>query len=324
MKKLVIGKILQDGGIYSGEVNENELPHSNDGVCTWGNIAYEGCWIDGLMSGIGTLYESGKVKYRGFWWKGELVHVFGTEDPPKPEDKLPKNKNKIAALLVGCNYEGSDCPLLCCVNEVNEIGKKLSQIGVDVTVLRNASVKEIERGLIALSNKDKEYDNVLFYFSGHGGIYGGYHLLTDINGFPMALETNVVGHFCKSSYKNIIIIHDACNVILPITQDAIDDIHCGKQMFIENHMHERNILYAFSSLNGNPSWASGTNQIGMFALAFIENIHKKNVPVIKMFENITKFVVDYSKKEHDGVILEIPNITKALFDEEFCLYSPEE
>lgn len=322
--KTVIGLELSDGGIYSGEVNASGKPHSDDGTCTWGNRAYIGCWINGQMSGVGTWYESGKVKYRGFWWKGELLHVFGTEEPSKPEDVLPKNKNKIAALLVGCNYEDGIKPLSYCVNEVTEIGKKLSQIGVDVTVLKNASKEEIERGLATLSQKDAKYDHALFYFSGHGAIYGGYHLLQDINGDPMALETNVIRTFHEKKFKNIIIVHDACNVIIPITQDGIDELRNQEQMIINNHMHARNILYAFSSLNGNPSFDMGKNQLGMFALAFIENVQKKNVPVLKMFDNITQFVIDYSQRENDGYILETPNINKTLFDDDFCLYSPEE
>lgn len=62
----------------------------------------------------------------------------------------------------------------------------------------------------------------------------------------------------------------------------------------------------------------------MFALAFIENIQKRDLPILKMFDNITRFVVDYSRKMHDGLILETPNISKTLFDDDFCFYCPEE
>lgn len=312
-----------DGGLYIGELNGNGLPHSVQASCVWPNgTSYLGSWVNGTMSGIGTLYEYGKVKYRGFWWEGELIHIFGNEEPPKPQDRLPKNKNKIAALLVGCNYERGNRPLPYCVNEVTEIGKKMSEIGIDVTILKNATKKEIERGLDELSAKDVTYDHALFYFSGHGSIYGGYHLLQDIDGEPMALETNVVRSFYEKRFKNIIIVHDACNVIAPITQSSIEELYDQEQRIINNHMHARNILYAFSSLNGNPSFAS-ENQLGMFALAFIENIQKKNVPVLRMFDNITRFVLDYSEKVH-GRYLETPNISKTLFDDTFCLYNPEE
>ena len=43
-----------------------------------------------------------------------------------------------------------------------------------------------------------------------------------------------------------------------------------------------------------------------------------------MFDNISRFVVDYSKKTKDGVILELPHVEKAIFNDDFCLYDPEE
>lgn len=316
---------LSDGGLYIGELNDHGLPHSSLATCTWPNgTAYRGSWINGTMCGVGSMYENGAIKYRGYWWKGELIHIFGTEELPRPETKLPKNKNKIAALLVGCSYEDVDKPLPCCVHEVDEIGKKMSEIGIDVTVLKNATREEIQQGLIELSNKNEKFDHAIFYFSGHGAILGGYHVLLDIESEPMALETNVIRTFNGTNYKNIIIVHDACNVILPISQETIDKLHeRGEQMYENNQTQARNVLYAFSSLNGYPSIGALDDDLGMFALAFIENIQKKNVPVIKMFDNITRFVLDYSQKVC-GRYIEIPNVTKVMFDEDFCLYEPEE
>lgn len=314
---------LSDGGLYIGELNDNGLPHSSQATCTWPNgTAYRGSWINGTICGVGTMYENGAIKYRGYWWKGELIHIFGTEELPRPETKLPKNKNKIAALLVGCSYEDGNKPLPCCVHEVDEIGKKMSAIGIDVTVLKNATREEIQQGLIELSNKNEKFDHAIFYFSGHGAILGGYHVLLDIESEPMALETNVIRTFNETNYKNIIIVHDACNVILPISQETIDQLHDQEQMIKNNHTQARNLLYAFSSLNGKPSFAS-SDKLGMFALAFIENLQKKKVPVVRMFDDITKFVLDYSQKVH-GCYLETPNVTKVMFDEDFCLYEPEE
>lgn len=315
---------LPDGGVYTGAVNENGLPHSSDGTCAWGKQAYVGGWIDGKMSGLGTWYESGKVMYRGFWWEGELVHKFAEEDARKPDEHLPKNKNKIAVLLVGNDYPGTDDHLPNCVNEVRLIGKKLKEIGADVTVLENASDSDVERGLERLKQKDGCCDHALFYFTGHGTIWGGYHLLQPAYGKPLALETNVLRTFSDTSFKNIIIVHDACNKVSPISQEVIEDIHDVEQMISNNHFHDRSVLYAFSSLNGNYSFSSKNQDIGMYALAFLENVQKKNLPVLKMFDNISRFVVDYSKKTKDGVILELPHVEKAIFNDDFCLYDPEE
>lgn len=315
---------LPDGGVYTGAVNEKGVPHSSDGTCAWGKQAYIGGWIDGKMSGLGTWYESGQVKYRGFWWDGELVHKFAEDDVRKPDEYLPKNKNRIAVLLVGNDYPGTADHLPNCVNEVRLIGRKLKEIGADVTILENASDSDVERGLERLKQKDGCCDHALFYFTGHGTIWGGYHLLQPAYGKPLALETNVLRTFSDTSFKNIIIVHDACNKVSPISQEVIEDIHDVEQMISNNHFHDRSVLYAFSSLNGNYSFSSKNQDIGMYALAFLENVQKKNLPVLKMFDNISRFVVDYSKKTKDGVILELPHVEKAIFNDDFCFYAPEE
>lgn len=317
---------LNDGGIYHGEVNKNGLPQSSDGTCTWvgKNMSYSGGWIDGKMAGIGTLYENGKVKYRGFWWEGELIHIFGNEEQPKPEEKLPKNKTKMAAVLVGCDYVGTNQKALqCCPKEVDEIGRNLRQIGVDVSILKNKTRKSIEAALKDVCQKRHMYDHVLFYFSGHGAIYGGYHCLLDNEENLMSLESNVLGAFDDYDFKNIIIVHDACSSVISLNQETIDKLHDRGNMLTDNIRHTRNVLYAFSSLNGHPAWPAINHQYGMFALGFIENIHKKNLPVIQLFQNIADFVVSYSKQTHDCVI-EVPHITKTFFDDTLCLYNPEE
>jgi len=313
---------LQDGGLYYGNLNSKGLPDSLDSIGMWDDgRRYIGQWVNGRVHGVGTMYYPDGSVIRGFWYNNELLHTF---DNQAPISHLPKNKNKIAVLLVGNDYPGTDDHLPNCVNEVRLIGKKLREIGADVTVLENASDSDVERGLERLKQKDGCCDHALFYFTGHGTIWGGYHLLQPAYGKPLALETNVLRTFSDTSFKNIIIVHDACNKVSPISQEVIEDIHDVEQMISNNHFHDRSVLYAFSSLNGNYSFSSKNQDIGMYALAFLENVQKKNLPVLKMFDNISRFVVDYSKKTKDGVILELPHVEKAIFNDDFCLYDPEE
>ena len=313
---------LPDGGLYYGDLNLRGLPDSLDSIGMWDDgRRYIGQWVNGKIHGVGTMYYPDGSVIRGFWYNSELLHTF---DNQGPISHLPKNKNRIAVLLVGNDYPGTDDHLPNCVNEVRLIGRKLKEIGANVTILENASDSEIERGLEILKKKDNCCEHALFYFTGHGTIWGGYHLLQPICGKPLALETNVLRTFSDTKFKNIIIVHDACNKVSPISQEVIENIHDVEQMISNNHFHDRSILYAFSSLNGNYSFSSKNQDIGMYALAFIENIQKKNLPVLKMFDNISRFVVDYSKKNKDGVILELPHVEKAIFNDDFCIYAPEE
>ena len=52
-----------------------------------------------------------------------------------------------------------------------------------------------------MSSKDIKYDHALFYFSGHGTLYGSYHFLQDIVGEPMALEIDVLSEFCETKFN---------------------------------------------------------------------------------------------------------------------------
>lgn len=320
---------LPDDGLYVGELDENGLPHSEMATATWGNgTSYRGAWRHGKMFGVGTIYENGLAKYRGFWWNGELIHKFGEGDIPSQEEKLPENKKKIVALLVGCDYPNSEALLPNCVADVDAVGAKMRQIGADVTVLRNASEDEIIKELERLNEKGKvEVDAAIFYFSGHGNQVGPWHFLIPDSGYPVCLERDVLIGLHDTKYKNLIIIHDACNVLGPLSAKELEKLNDKKDernwVNYQNLLHDRNILYAFSALDGQAATARSRHENGMYALALMEYIHQRNLPVMKMFDLVSSFVKAYSSKEF-GVIAEVPHVEHATFDYDFCLYEPYE
>ena len=88
-------------------------------------------------------------------------------------------------------------------------------------------------------------------------------------------------------------------------------------------LHDRNILYAFSTLNGHFANAISNHRNSMYALGLMEYINQKKLPVMKMFNNITQFVIAYSNKEF-GRIIEVPHVEHTVFDYDFSLYDPED
>lgn len=336
---------LSDGGLYIGELNDNGLPHSSIATCTWPNgTAYRGSWINGTMCGVGTMYENGAIKYRGYWWKGELIHIFGTEELPRPETKLPKNKNKIAALLIGNNYVGTSSELPKCTADVDAIGHRLANIGVDVTLLKNADRTRICQAIEEICKKDKQYDNVLFYFSGHGetnyyqfkyqqddgsikeGFYGPFHLWIGNDHSPILQELDILCNVNDTKYQNVIIISDACQATR--VYDFTDLSDNTKEMVrythaCQNDWQNRNLLTANATLAGRLATGWSNEECGLYALGLIQYLEQKNLPIIKMLEQVNKFVVEYSKREK-GEILQQPNALYAQFDTNFCLYEPEE
>lgn len=334
-----------DGSLYIGELNRNGLPHSIQASCVWPNgTSYLGSWVNGTMSGVGTLYEYGKVKYRGYWWKGELIHIFGNEELPKPEDKLPKNKNKIAAVLIGNNYPGTDNELSKCIADVDAIGQRLKNIGVHVKSLKNASETEIFEAIKEACNNDNLYDNLLIYFSGHGEthhynfvkkinektivkrVFGPFHSWISNDNKLVYQEWDLLTNIKDSKFENVIIINDACQVTRLYD---FNDLSEGYKNVVldaytnQNNWKSRNLLTANAALEGWEATDWSNDKCGLYALGLIQYLEQKNLPVVKMFGYVNDFVVKYSMREK-GEIIQQPNVNFTKFDTNFCLYNPEE
>lgn len=306
---------LQDGGLYYGDLNSKGLPDSLDSIGMWDDgRRYIGQWVNGRVHGVGTMYYPDGSVVRGFWYNNELLHTFGNQPPVS---QLPKNQNKIAALLVGNDYKYTDHPLKNCVSDVNALGRKLRYIGADVTIVENASRTGILRAINEFCGKDSSYDHALFYFSGHGNMIDTIHCITSDNDELIGLETNVLGELAKTRFKNKILISDACNTFIPISAND-RDIICIDQ----NDLHSNNVCFAFSTANGHSATAFSHHHHSPYALALLEYIDQANLNIVRMFSEVSRFVVDYSIRQFGGVI-EVPHADFTTIDPDFCLYVPQ-
>lgn len=89
----------------------------------------------------------------------------------------------------------------------------------------------------------------------------------------------------------------------------------------QNTFNNRNLISAYSSLDGQSSFAVGDHKNGMYALAIMEYLEQPNIPLVKMFSLVNQFVVDYAQREFGGLV-EVPHADFTRFDEDFCLYAP--
>nr|WP_109603711.1 caspase family protein [Oceanotoga teriensis] len=120
------------------------------------------------------------------------------------------------ALVVGINDYPS-CPLSCCINDAEEVGKILSMNGdgspnFDVKFALDVRTKaELYDGLNSLFNEG-EADIALFYFSGHGtGLINGKLVTPDFTGMDAGISMGeILSMANKSKSKNKIIILDCC------------------------------------------------------------------------------------------------------------------
>lgn len=280
-----------DGGLYFGELNEKGLPESHEASCTWANgRSYVGAWVNGTMSGVGTLNDNGKVVY-GYWWKGELLHEFNQENPkipssptPHPSSRpTPLPNNKVAALLIG-NNNYTDKPLNNCIKDAEAIGEELLQMGANVTILRNAHKSEMKAAIERLSDKASTYENVFFFFSGHGASNHGRHYITAVDeSFSETLSLSLEGideFLSKTDYQNIILVSDACSTILQGGGNTETPISAGRS------------LKVFSSSLGS-SWDGIPNEHSPFAFGILQYISKP-LSVIEIFDEANRFAMAYA------------------------------
>lgn len=338
--KLIHNFSSQDGH-YEGQRDSDGKPHGK-GTYEWSDKRrYEGSWISGKMHGVGAMhYPDGRVT-KGFWYEGELLHTFSINSAPK---KLAKNANKIIALLIGNNYTGTKDELSKCISDVEVVGQKLRNIGVDVTIMRNASETDIHKAIKTICSKDNLYEHAIFYFSGHGQIKHYNYNIKDEDGkiiekrilgplhtwigddfVPVYQEWDLLKNIKDSQFKNIVIINDACQTTRVYEFDDLGD--ADKWVVLEaytsqNEWQNRNLLTAYAALEGWTASGWSNDKCGIYALGLIQYIEQENLPLLKMFDYVNDFVVKYSMRER-GEIIQLPNASFTKFDAGFCLYVPE-
>lgn len=308
---------LPDGGLYYGEFNIKGLPDSLDSIGMWDDgRRYIGQWVNGKIHGVGTMYYADGQQVFGMWYKGELIYEFKhhrqdqTEVPEQVPNTTPEKNKKIIALLIGNNNYKSEKNLNNCINDVRAIGQKLESIGVDIIKLENSPKTEMENAIIMLCNeKSKDYDHVIFYYSGHGATNQGRHYIiaTDENDsqtLPISLES--LDAVLSSHFKNVILISDACADIQSGNWDA-DPVERGL-----------NTLINISTSLGNYASDGIPGEHSPFAFGILEYIDKE-MTILEILEEANKLACAYAYKVLNRV--QTPELYHAVwYPKEFCLY----
>lgn len=300
-----------DGGLYIGTLDENGLPHSVRASCVWPDgRSYLGSWVNGTMSGIGTLYKNGVAVHYGYWWKGELLNEVPIRTEVPISEKPISNK-KIVALLIGNNdYFYPITKLDNCISDVRAIAEKLEKIGVDTIVQtdlsKDAMIDSVNR---LCKEKSSYYENVLFYFSGHGATNQGRHYImatdeTASKYYPISLE--LLDEKLSSSFNNVILISDACA-----------NIKEGN-WYTEPVNGGPNTIIDLSTSLGHSSWDGFPGGHSPFAFGLLEYIDKE-MTLIEILEEANKFAYIYASKILGEY--QMPKLTHAPFyPKDLCLY----
>lgn len=179
---------LADGCFYAGNTVNGTACGKGIGVWPDGT-RYVGNWLNGLMHGSGRLFCKNDETITGVWYEGELIHRTTNDSPsaplynPKPDrpnqHPVPAYSTRNVALVIGnCGY--ASAPLRNCVNDSNLLANRLSELGFDVYTAFDATKAHIDTAIQMLSKESGKYDNLLFFFSGHGFECNGVNYLLPV------------------------------------------------------------------------------------------------------------------------------------------------
>lgn len=296
---------FQDGSVYFGNVNDDGLPHGRHGTYIWEDgRRYIGSWQNGKKHGVGRLYDADGNETYGFWFEDEFLHEFKKQDTPS----RPINKQRVTALLIG-NNEYPNQTLHNCVKDARAIGEKLRSIGVDVTIKENVSMSKFFDAIKGLSSKDKMFDHVFFFFSGHGVTNQGRHYLQMIpaEGEKTLFSIEDIDELlCRTDFQNIILVSDACCSIVGVEGDDTPVNTIGRT------------LMAFSSTLGQTSSDGIPDDHSPYAYGLLEYIDQP-MEIVQMFREAHRFASVYAYKTSDKIQLPVLHVS-ALFPMDFRLF----
>ncbi len=160
-----------------------------------------------------------------------------TQQPPKPTQQSPKpnvvTKINKSALLIGCNYLGSQYELRGCINDVNNLKTILtsrfkfnnSNILTDVTINKPTKTNILNNFKNLLVNS-KSGDILFFCFSGHGSQtydYSG----DEKDGLDELIVSKDLNYISDDEFKSLLVNYMKDNVKLFV---LFDSCHSGSMM----------------------------------------------------------------------------------------------
>jgi len=165
-----------------------------------------------------------------------------------------------------------------------------------------------------MNNKEKTFDEVFFYYTGHGDFRDNefYYILSDFSKDryrQTSLSNSELDNFLRQLESGLTIkVVDACHSGVTYIKD--NDIFA--KYLDESKKHFSNCYFMFSSMSDQVSYQS--NIISHFTKSFIDSVTKYTSTEIRY-----KHIIDYISDEFEKNALQKPLfVTQASFTEIFC------
>ncbi len=210
---------------------------------------------------------------------------------------FPIMANARTALVIG-NSDYETAPLTNPVNDATDIANKLRGLDFDVTILTNASRREMRRAVRDYSAALRETGGVgLFYYAGHGMQIKGVNYLVPTDAqmrdeFEIPDETVSANSVLRA-------LEDAGNDLNIVVLDACRDNPFAKsyRSTAESGLARMDApggsIIAYATAPGDVAF-DGTGRNGVYTKHLLDNMDKPGMPIEQMFKKVRIGVIGES------------------------------
>lgn len=206
--------------------------------------------------------------------------------------------NALALIIGNADYNAEKDKLINAVNDANDFGHKLVNLGFVVNKVTNCNREIFDREIRKFGTDLKKFDIGLFYFSGHGLQIKGQNYLTaidtsfadDISAIHTSFPLDEIIDYMQAANPIIkILILDACrDNPLPkqyrsVQIDGLAPIYAPKGSII-----------AFSTSPGEKAMDYGAGRNSIYTGSLLNHIDDANIPIEDFFKRVRTSVYTLS------------------------------
>ena len=207
------------------------------------------------------------------------------------------------ALIVGNSEYGKNNYLENPVHDAEDVSSKLATLGFEVIRLTDATLREMHETISDFGVKAKEYDVVLFYYSGHGLQTKGENYLMPIDA-ELKSEADVryaclplnllLDKLDESGCPMKIIVLDACRNNPFVKKWYRGDISQG----LASVSPPKGTYITFSTAAGSVA-SDGLGRNSPYTTAFLETLEEPNLSLFDFFNEVGQKVLTKTNGDQD-------------------------
>jgi len=197
------------------------------------------------------------------------------------------------AVVIGMGDYGGDKSLNNTINDANDMADVLTQLGFEVTLLKNNDLRNLRANLTNWYNTIEGNDMAVFYFAGHGMEVNGENYLvpidadlnsqTDVEDYTLKVN-NVLGNMNEKQVKMKLLILDACrdNPFRSWTRGS-------EEKGLAQMSAPKGTYIAFAASPGRTSQDGENYNLhnGVFTYYLKQEIIKEGLSIDEIFNNVT-------------------------------------